>query len=178
MKDQLSQFRKTIARDTPWRLFPFALLVLLLSSCAYPISREWRGEAQPGLTFSTVFNNPDAYIGSIVIWGGVITETYNRPEETDITVLETPLGYREKPEAEEYSRGRFIVRSQTFMDPAIYRPGRKITVAGEVIGKKKKALGGIEYTYPLLKAKEIHLWRHEYPPEYYYWGWYGPGPYW
>jgi outer membrane lipoprotein len=178
MKNQVSQLRGTIAREKLWRLFPLALFLLVISSCAYPISQQWREETRPGLTFPMVFKNPDAYIGSIVIWGGIITDTYNRPGETDITVLETPLGRWEKPEAAELSRGRFIVKSLTFMDPAIYRPGRKITVAGEVIGKETKALGGMQYTYPLLKAQEIHLWKREvvyaYPPDYYYWGWYGP----
>jgi outer membrane lipoprotein len=177
MKGQVSRLSAAVARERLWRLFPFALFLLVISSCAYAISQEWREKTRPGLTFSTVFENPDAYIGSIVIWGGIIVDVYNRPGGTDITVLETPLSYWEKPEAAEYSRGRFIVKALIFMDPAIYRPGRRITVAGEVVGKETKALGGMKYTYPLLKAKEIHLWSKEavypYPPDYYYWRWYG-----
>ncbi len=169
------------------KLLFFALLLSAVSACAYPISQQYREQVRPDLTFSTVLKNPDAYIGSIVIWGGNIIETYNRPGETEITILETPLGYGEKPEAAEFSRGRFILRSVTFLDPAIYRAGRRITVAGEVIGKEAKLLGETKYTYPLLKAKEIHLWRREvmyvYPPDYYWggWGWHGPywySPYW
>ncbi len=168
---------------TPSRLFNFfffALLLSVVSACSYPISQQYREEARPDLTFSMVLKNPDAYIGSIVIWGGKIIETYNRAGETEITILETPLDYSEKPQAAESSRGRFIVRSLTFLDPAIYRAGRRITVAGEVAGKETKLLGEKKYTYPLLKAKEMHLWRREpvyvYPPDYYWWGhgWYGP----
>jgi outer membrane lipoprotein len=164
------------------RLVVSVLVLSVVSACAYPISQQYREEARPDLTFSMVFKNPDAYIGSIVIWGGKIIETHNRPGETEITVLETPLGYGEKPEAAEFSRGRFIVRTLTFLDPAIYRAGRRITVAGEVIGKEAKPLGETKYTYPLLKAKEIHLWRREivyvYPRDYYWWGWGWYGPYW
>lgn len=165
-----------------YRFLFYALLPLFLSACAYPISQQYRKEAQPDLTFSMVLKNPDAYIGSIVIWGGSIIETYNRRGETEITVLETPLGYWEKPEAVEFSRGRFIVRTLIFLDPAIYKAGRRITVAGEVIGKEARPLGETKYTYPLLKAKEIHIWRKEpvyvYPPDYYWWGWGRYGPYW
>jgi starvation-inducible outer membrane lipoprotein len=47
-------------------------------------------------------------------------------------------------------------------------------------------LGNIHYTYPVVRIKEIHLWKREkiyaYPPPDYYWwnwGWYGPyGPWW
>jgi outer membrane lipoprotein len=163
-------------------LLPLALLLFILSGCSYPISQQYRAEARPDLTFSMVLKNPDAYIGSIVIWGGRIIGTHNRPGETEITVLETPLGYEEKPEAAEFSRGRFIVKTATFLDPAIYRRARRITVAGEIVGKETKPLGEITYTYPVLKAREIHLWRREvvyvYPPDYWWgWGgWYGPWP--
>jgi outer membrane lipoprotein len=163
-------------------LLPLALLLFILSGCSYPISRQYRAEARPDLTFPMVLKNPDAYIGSIVIWGGRIIGTHNRPGETEITVLETPLGYEEKPEAAEFSRGRFIVKTATFLDPAIYRRARRITVAGEIVGKETKPLGEITYTYPVLKAREIHLWRREvvyvYPPDYWWgWGgWYGPWP--
>jgi outer membrane lipoprotein len=171
-----------LAHPTIYRFLFYALFLLLVSACAYPISQQYREEARPDLTFSIVLKNPDAYTGSIVIWGGSIIETYNRRGMTEITVLETPLGYWEKPEASEFSRGRFIVRTLLFLDPAIYKAGRRITVAGEVIGKEVRPLGGIKYTYPLLKAKEIHIWRREpvyvYPPDYYRWGWGRYGPYW
>jgi outer membrane lipoprotein len=176
--------RKAMIRAYPkiYKFLSNALFLLLVSACTYPISQQYRGQAQPDLTFSMVLKNPDAYIGSIVIWGGSIIETYNRRGETEITVLETPLGYWEKPEAAEFSRGRFIVRTLIFLDPAIYKAGRRITVAGEVIGKETRPLGETKYTYPLLKAKEIHIWRREpvyvYPPDYYGWGWGRYGPYW
>jgi outer membrane lipoprotein len=164
------------------KLLFFALLLSVVSACTYPISQRYREEARPDLTFSMVLKNPEVCIGSIVIWGGRIIETHNRPGETEIVVLEIPLGYREKPEAAEFSRGRFIVRTLTFLDPAVYSAGRRITVAGEIIGKETKPLGETKYTYPLLKAKEVHLWRREivyvYPPDYYWWGWGWPGPYW
>jgi outer membrane lipoprotein len=167
-------YRKT------YRFLFHPLFLVVVSGCTYPISQQYREQARPDLTFSMVLKNPDAYIGSIVIWGGKIVATHNHPGETEITVLETPLGYEEKPIAAEFSRGRFIVRTLTFLDPAVSGPGRRITVAGEVIGKEMKPLGDTKYTYPVIKAKEIHLWRREivyvYPRDYYWrdWGWYGP----
>jgi outer membrane lipoprotein len=163
-------------------LFSFLLILLALSGCYYPISQEIRKEVRPDLTFSMVFKNTDAYIGSVVIWGGRIIET-TPGEETEIIVLETPLGYEEKPEGQEYSAGRFVVKIQKFLEPAIYRPGRWITVGGEIVGKETKPLGRTSYTYPVIRAKQLYLWQrprvYAYPPDYYWWGGYGPyGPYW
>jgi outer membrane lipoprotein len=158
------------------KIFLFGLLLLLLSGCAYPISKELRQEAKESPTFSMILQNPTAYTGSIVIWGGSIIETLNTNEGTDIVVLETPLGYEEMPEETRYSEGRFIARTPKYLDPEIYKPKRRITVAGEIIDKEVKPLGNTQYVYPVIMIKEIHLWRryraYPYPYPYY---WYGPG---
>jgi len=171
-------------RRFPRFLF-FGVFLFVISGCAYPISKELRQEASKELTFSTVLQNPTAYIGSIVIWGGKIIETQNVAGGSEIIVLETPLDYQEMPEAEKYSQGRFVAKSSTFLDPEVYKKGKRITVAGEIIGKETKPLGKTEYTYPVVMIKQVHLWRkarvYPYPPPYYYGPYYGPydwyGPY-
>jgi outer membrane lipoprotein len=161
--------------------FLVSLCVFAASGCAYPISKELRQEAGKNLTFSMVFQNPAAYVGSIVIWGGEIIRTTNLKNSTEILILDTPLDYQGMPESAELSRGRFIVKSPQFLDPALYKKGRKLTVAGEVIGKETRELGQTEYTYPVIMAKEVHIWKGtQYMPYYiapYWWGWYGPGLY-
>ena len=168
----------------------FGLFLFLNSGCAYPISKELRQEASKEPTFPMVLQNPTAYSGSIVIWGGKIIEAHNVTGGSEIIVLETPLDYQEMPESEKYSQGRFIAKSSTFLDPEVYKKGKKITIAGEILGKETKPLGKTEYTYPVIMVKQIHLWRkvkvYPYPPPYYGygpyyepydWDWYGPyGP--
>ncbi len=168
----------------------FGLILLLVSGCGYPISKGLREEARKDVTFPMVLQNPAAYIGSITIWGGNIIETVTNPSGSEIIVLETPLDYMEMPESRKYSQGRFIAKATKFLDPEVYKKGKKITVAGEIVGKETRPLGKAEYAYPVLMVKQIHLWRKEpvyvYPPGYY--GWYGPyswpygwnwyGPYW
>lgn len=173
------------------KLLLFGLFLFVISGCAYPISKELRQETTKEMTFPMVLQNPTAYSGSIVIWGGKIIETHNVTGGSEIIVLETPLDYQEMPESEKYSQGRFIAKSSTFLDPEVYSKGKRITVAGEIIGKETKPLGKTEYTYPVIMIKQIHLWRkvrmYPYPPPYYGygpyyepydWDWYGPyGPY-
>jgi outer membrane lipoprotein len=172
------------------RIFVSVLLVVSVSGCAYPISQHYREEAKEGLTFPTVLKDPTAYAGSVVLWGGTIIDTVTLSEGSEIFVLQTPLDYREKPEADIYSQGRFIARSSSFLDPEIYKNGRRITLAGEITGKVTLPLGKSKYTYPVVAIKELHLWKktrtYIYPYPYYGWyygpgwgwGWYGPSPYW
>lgn len=153
-----------------------------VSGCAYPISKEIRREVTEDLTFPMVLENPTEYAGDIVLWGGKIIETINQKDGTEIIVLETSLDYLERPENDHESKGRFIAKTQKFLDPAIYKKGRKITVAGEIIGKETMPLGKGEYTYPVIMVKQLHLWkpmryRYDYWPGYgptYYDYWYSP----
>ena len=164
------------------RWFLVSLCVFAASGCAYPISQQLRNEATKDLTFSMALHNPTAYVGAIVIWGGEIVRTTNLKSSTEILILQTPLDSQGMPEAAEYSRGRFIAKTPEFLDPYMYRTGKKITVAGEVIGKETRPLGKTEYTYPVVMIKEVHLWESAQYGHYDiapYWGWCGPyyGPY-
>jgi outer membrane lipoprotein len=195
MRDEYARLKKEDEKMTVPRFMAFLFLALLFLAphgCAYPISKQLRGEARKDLAFSMVLSDPDAYTGSTVIWGGVILETSNYPHRSEMTVLETPLDDLEEPKAVEFSQGRFIARTQKFIDPEIYGRGREITVAGEIIGKETRPLGKSDYTYPVIMVKELHLWPREgwswYPPPYYGypgpyppgwggWYWYRHGPY-
>jgi outer membrane lipoprotein len=171
---------------TPKGLYRFLLIgfcSLIFSGCAHVMSPELREQADPSLTFPLVHGNVTAHVGSTVIWGGEIISTVNKETGTDITVLETPLLGDGRPEAPIYSQGRFIARSSRFLDPAVYKSGRIITIGGKLVGAETEALGKTEYTYPVVQIEEIHLWHRElvaYPPPYHWgwgWGWSWSSPY-
>ncbi len=156
-------------------------ILIFISSCAAPISKRYRQEATPNVTFPLVFQDPAAYKGSIVIWGGVIIRTVNLKNGSELFILETPLGSREKPKGSDYARGRFIAISSSYLDSLVYRRGRKVTLAGEVAGEREivSLKGKQSYTYPVVMIKDIHLWKRArawypayYPP--YYYGGYSP----
>jgi outer membrane lipoprotein len=131
---------------------------LFLAACAPVISKDVLKEVDATVRFDMLLGNPDQYVGRTVLLGGEIIETQPVPEKTLIMVLQRPLVSRDKPSREGTSEGRFIVSSPGFLDPAIYRTGRQITVAGEVTGKEVRPLGKIDYTYPVIERKELHLW--------------------
>jgi len=133
------------------------------------ISKDLRTSTDPSLTFRQVHGNSNTYKGKFVVWGGEIIETVNQKDgTTQIEIFQRPLGWRGEPDVTHVSDGRFLILADQYLDPYVYRRGRKITVAGEILGEKIKSLGDMDYRYPLLSSKQIYLW-----PEYYYY----PYPY-
>ncbi len=138
-------------------------IVLLVVGCAPVISQRALEEVDRSVSFEQLLDNPDAYRGKTVLLGGTIIETQNFSDRTLITILQRPLGYRDRPTSEDVSMGRFILQVPGFLDPAIYRPGRKVTVVGSVMGREVRPLGEVEYSYPLIEKRALHLWPAEHP---------------
>jgi outer membrane lipoprotein len=162
------------------KIYLIIILAIITSVSCSPLSKETMKQVDQTLTLKDILKNTtDQYKGKMVLWGGVIVETINRPDETVIIVTQTTLDYEKRPINLDQSEGRFIVKKIGFLDPAIYATGRTITVAGEVSGKEDLPLGEIRYVYPVVTAAQLVLWeRHEYP-SYYYNPWYSePYPLW
>jgi outer membrane lipoprotein len=156
-------------------------VVGLMFSCA-PLSKEIMSQVDETLTYQAVHADPLKYVGKTVLWGGVIIETVNKQGETVVKVRQTELDIEKRPINLDHSAGRFIVQSAGFLDPAIYQEGREITAAGVIAGQETLPLGNTHYSYPVIQAKEIHLWEKRAPLRYddpWYWGYpYGWYPYW
>jgi outer membrane lipoprotein len=154
-------------------------LLLLFCACA-PFPRQLMKEIDPSIEFRDLLKDPDAYIGKKILLGGLIIDIQNRKEETLLQVLQTDLDFEKRPIHLDQSLGRFCIRVSGFLDPAIYRKGREVTVIGEVVGKEISPIGEVPYTYPVIRAIQIRLWekRRSAPPPYpeWFWGW-GPYPY-
>jgi outer membrane lipoprotein len=164
---------------TPYSVLGLFLLILF-SGCA-PISRDLRAQADRTLSLQQVSKDPEAVKGKIVIWGGEIIETINQKDGTTlIVVLQRPLDWMEEPKFQP-SEGRFIILVEGYVDPYVFRRGRRLTSAGEILGRKVMRLGELEYSYPLLQSKQLYLWGEYYYSPYPYYGYYGPRwgyPYW
>ncbi len=169
------------------KYFPAIALPLffLMSGCAPIISKQLRDQIITEITFRQVRENPDAYKGNLVLWGGVIVGAKNVKEGTLLEVLQRPTDRRGIPKDVDESDGRFLALYDGYLDVAIYAQGRGVTIAGEVKGERIGPLGEIEYRYPLIGIKEIHLVKEERyypcPYRYPYWSyppwWYYPYPY-
>ncbi len=155
------------------------LSLMSLTGCAHVISKDLRMKSDPTLTLSQVRNDPEAFKGKMVVWGGEIIETLNlKGGSTQIEVFQRSLGWRGEPKETALSEGRFLILSDQYLDPYLFRKGRKITVAGEILGEKTKTIGEMEYRYPLISSKQFYLWPDYYYPHPYYYDPWWPYPYW
>jgi len=146
------------------------LLILLVTGCAPVISQDVLRDVDKDLPFQAVLSNPDHFKGKTILFGGKIIETTPLQGKTRVTILQYPLGFRNKPIADSGSEGRFIVEAPGFLDPVVYSPGRQVTVAGIVGGKEVLSLGEINYTYPIVASRELYLWPIDDPyylPQFY-----------
>lgn len=155
--------------------------ILFTAACAPVISKELRDQVAKELSFKEVLQNPEAYKGNLVVWGGVIIRAENQKEGTLLEVLQKPTDREGRPKDVDHSDGRFLAIHEEFLDVAIYSHGREVTIAGEIKEKRVLPLGEIQYAYPLISVKEIHLWPAEkkerlYPYPYPYPHW--PYPWW
>jgi outer membrane lipoprotein len=147
-----------------------SLLILLIMGCAPAISQDVLKEVDKDLPFQAVLRNPDDFKGKTILLGGNIIETTPLPGKTRITVLQYPLGFRNKPSVDAVSEGRFIVEATGFLDPVVFCAGRQVTVAGILAGKEVHPLGEINYVYPLVASRELYLWPVDdalYLPQFY-----------
>ncbi len=143
------------------RVVPAAALLAAVCGCAAAIPYEYTKGADRTISFDQVRNNPDSVAGKKVVVGGEIIETKALKDETRIEILQKPLDYYDVPLYTDESHGRFLVTVKGFLDPQVFRSGRRVTVVGTVKGKVTLPLQGTEYTYPELEGDHIQLW----PPE-------------
>ena len=107
-----------------WMLFLSSML--LLSGCAHVISKDLRTKSDLSLTLTQVRQNPEAFKGKWVVWGGEIVETVNQQDgTTQIEVFQRPLGWRGQPQDTTYSEGRFLILADYYLDPYVFRGREK-----------------------------------------------------
>lgn len=144
-----------------WRFFLILWLSLTFFACVSLFSKEVMKEIDSELTFRTLIEAPEEYVGRVIIVGGKIIRTDLEEGKTWIEILQQPLDWLKRPKETDETSGRYLAKFGDFRDPAIYSPGRKITIIGQVSGKKRLLINEKEYQYPVLKVKESHLWEGE-----------------
>lgn len=152
------------------------IAAILFSGCAHVISEDVLKEVNAGINFAELLKNPLAYQGEMVLLGGVIVKVIYKQERTLLQIYQTEMDCEERPVNLDVSGGRFLAEYKGFLDREIYRKGREVTVAGKIKGVKVMRLGEIDYHYPYILIKEIHLWKEIQPQIYDPYPWYPIGP--
>lgn len=142
-----------------WRRLVLVVILAMVTACAPVISPEIRASVDRHLTYRDISSEPAAYIGKLVILAGTIIEARNLPQGTRLEILQFPATRRGRPQSDRPSGGRFLIMSPHYLETAVYRPGRAITVAGRITKVQALALDETVYHYPLLEPQELHLWK-------------------
>jgi outer membrane lipoprotein len=109
--------------------------------------------------FVNVRENADSEQGKSARWGGIIAKVTNNADNTMVEVVHFPLKASARPKQGNETQGRFRVYFSGLLDPMIFKEGKSITAIGSVSISEQGKIGEHKYTYPILKASYIHLWK-------------------
>jgi outer membrane lipoprotein len=132
------------------------LLIIALTGCSGMQSRPTMGDRN--ISTKETVSDPAQFTDTVIEWGGVIMESSNLEETTEIQVLAYPLKDNGKPDLDDLPDGRFIAIHPGYLETADYAKGRTLTLSGKVSGKRQGRVGKAEYAFPLIQADEIQLW--------------------
>jgi len=145
--------------------FPLGILLLCLalgSGCAAgpsPIPESLLSQIDKSVSFAQLLENPEAYVGTVVVLGGQVLQAKRLADATRIEVLQLPLGDSERPVSQRTSsQGRFLAFEKTFLDPATLSDQPQVTIVGEVTGLATASLDETEYRYLTIAIKHMHVW--------------------
>lgn len=139
--------------------FFWLLLLLPLAGCASmsPIPESLRRQAKGQPLLSQIAADPAAYQGRVVIFGGRIIESRLYAKESIVLISQRPLTRHDEPVQTAESGGRILAEYRGRLDPTVYSPGKRITVAGRVLPTPALPHG------PTIRIEGIRfcLWPHE-----------------
>ncbi len=99
----------------------------------------------------------DSVRGNKVLWGGVIINSKNLEQGTQLEILAYPLNDNTRPRLDREPLGRFIIEHGSYLETIDYAPGRELSVVGTVTGTKEAKIDAT-YVYPAVTTDQIHLW--------------------
>jgi len=140
-----------------------ACSLMLLCGCAHVMSEENLKLVDRSVGYAELRARPEAFAGRTVLVGGVVAGVVSSGDLAMLEVAQLELFKNEVPNEDSPSGGRFLAISSEMIDPVIYRPGKLVTIIGEVKGKQTQQLDGVDYTYPLISVKELRLFRPSEP---------------
>ncbi len=133
------------------------LAALLLGACASGPRFDTRTYS-PSPTPAEAAIDAALWQGDRVLWGGMILNSVNHEDGTEIEVLAYPLAGGQRPDTSRSPIGRFIVHEDHYLETADYAQGRLVTVAGQFTSTRDGRVGDARFTWPLVEADGLHLW--------------------
>ncbi|MEQ1530062.1 MAG: Slp family lipoprotein [Methylococcales bacterium] len=132
-------------------------ICLFLTACAN-IPPTIENAPAYDISYSQATQAINNFKGAPVRWGGIIVDVQNEQTFSQLQILFYPLNRYGRPQLDQANAGRFVVKSNDFLDPAIYTKNLEITVAGTLNGDVEQVIGNKTLRLPLLSANTVYLW--------------------
>jgi len=164
------------------KLFLVVFAMLLAGCASMGVPKSVSKATSAPLAPAEVSNMAAPPVGPHVRRGGTIAKTENRKDGTWLEIVARKLDKNGRPENTEQSEGRFLAYVNTFLEPTVFKEGRRITVVGTIEPNQRATVGEYPYVFPVVKVTEHYLWPRELPyayappPPFWYdpwypWGW-------
>jgi outer membrane lipoprotein len=140
------------------RILSIVLVLMVCGGCAANPASSISQAIVDDVSLTQARSAADAYIGSTVRWGGVVTEVENKADKTWVFLVGRALGDDEKPITDSVSEGRFVASFSGFVDPLVYKSGRPLTVVGSIESSTVRAIGEFDYRFPVVAVRDSYLW--------------------
>lgn len=138
------------------------MLTLALMACAVsPFNKIGLEQVDRSINYARTVQNPEAVRNRQAVFGGSIISTRNLADYTEIIVLAYPLDNTDRPNTSATPLGRLILIQPGYLESVQYAPGRLLSARGIMAGVQVQPLEQNTYTYPVLEARELHLWSAE-----------------
>lgn len=130
-----------------------------VAACA-PAPLYKTGTAFANATPAQVASSPGNFSGMQTVWGGTVIGVDNRQDHTELRILGYPLDSSQRPRLKQPASGRFIAIVPGFLDPMTFPDGIPVTVLGQLDGAQTAAVGGANYSYPVVRVgrNDLHRW--------------------
>lgn len=140
------------------------VLAALLAGCATMPGEGGVDGVTPG---QLAANKTLVEKGTSVTWGGEIVAVENFTGNTVLQVIAYPLKDSGEPRTDRASLGRFLADQQGFLEPREFRPGRRVTISGPLLGFQDREIGEAVLALPALDVQQLQLWTDTVGSDYY-----------
>lgn len=129
-------------------------------SSSMMVPETLQNQVDPVITFPQLLQHPGSYQGKMIMLGGEVLSARRLAEATRLEILQLPLDDSQQPVTTlTDSQGRFFAIEKAFLDPAMFPPNTRVTIVGEVTTPIDAKLDEMDYQYPAVVIKHLHVWQ-------------------
>jgi len=136
----------------------FLTFTFVLFACVTPLKFDTR-EIDINITPQDAVTDIEDLLGKQSLWGGVIIDSVNLQNRSQLEILAYPLDSSQKPDTDKDPQGRFLAFIDGYLETNDYAAGRLVTLLGTLQAPRIGKIGESEYTYPVMQINELHIWK-------------------